>query len=257
MKELINAVNAVMKEARSVSKNSNVGFGNSAYKGVKDIDVKQLIQPLLAKNGLALFPVSIDITTDRESWEESYSGKPKRKTQVFTEAKCKYLLVHESGQSIELQGVGYGVDAQDKGAGKAQTYALKMLLLYTFLIPVGEIDDTDTTHSNDHEVPQQKKAIKKAPEPKPVKKELTKEKTIALIAKEFANSSLSEQNQRVAASFIYDFKDDSFKRPFMEYVSNWKHEQGEILAILENAAKLDSEGLREYLKTLNENDLQF
>jgi len=62
--------------------------------------------------------------------------------------------LHESGESIELAGYGHGVDPQDKGAGKATTYALKNCLLYTFLTPVGKIDDTETTHSDNIPTPQ-------------------------------------------------------------------------------------------------------
>ena len=54
-------------------------------------------------------------------------------------------------------------DIQDKGAGKATTYALKNCLLYTFLTPVGKIDDTETTHSEN------------IPTPQPVKKKLMDE----------------------------------------------------------------------------------
>jgi hypothetical protein len=68
--------------------------------------------------------------------------------------------LHESGESVELAGYGHGVDPQDKGAGKATTYALKNCLLYTFLTPVGKIDDTETTHSNDIAAPA---PVKKAP----------------------------------------------------------------------------------------------
>ena len=49
----------------------------------------------------------------------------KSKQSVFTDAHTKYLLLHTSGESIELSGYGQGVDTQDKGAGKATTYALK------------------------------------------------------------------------------------------------------------------------------------
>jgi hypothetical protein len=48
-----------------------------------------------------------------------------------------------------LAGYGHGVDSQDKGAGKATTYAMKNMLLYSFMTPVGKIDDTETTHSED------------------------------------------------------------------------------------------------------------
>ena len=156
MKELITAVNAVMAEAKNISKNSNVGTGRSSYKGVKDIDVKALLQPLMQKNQLAIFQTGMEVMTEHEVWEQDYNGQAQRKKQVFTEVKSKYLLMHSSGQSVELAGLGHGIDSQDKGAGKAQTYALKMVLIYTFLVPVGDIDDTDNTHSNEYEVPTKK-----------------------------------------------------------------------------------------------------
>jgi hypothetical protein len=89
----------------------------------------------------------------------------KSKQSIFTKVKTKYLLLHESGESVELAGYGHGVDPQDKGAGKATTYALKNCLLYTFLTPVGKIDDTETTHSNDIAAPA---PVEKAPAKKKV-----------------------------------------------------------------------------------------
>jgi len=74
--------------------------------------------------------------------------------------------MHESGESKEISGYGHGVDPQDKGAGKATTYALKYALLYTFLVPTGSIDDADKTHSDNiavsHEIVQPKKRLPKA-----------------------------------------------------------------------------------------------
>jgi hypothetical protein len=78
---------------------------------------------------------------------------PQQKQSVFTKVKVKYLLLHESGESIELMGYGHGVDPQDKGAGKATTYAMKNCLLYSFCTPVGKMDDTETTHSESIPVP--------------------------------------------------------------------------------------------------------
>ena len=47
------------------------------------------------------------------------------------------------------------MDTQDKGAGKATTYALKNTLLNMFLIPTGV--DTDNTHSDEYDVPHKAK----------------------------------------------------------------------------------------------------
>lgn len=138
-----------MQEVKGIDKSMTVGSGNYSYKGVSDQVVKEVLQPAMVKNGLAIVPTDVQakVTTDR--WEEG--GRQKQST--FTEVNTKYLLIHTSGESIELAGYGHGVDNQDKGAGKATTYALKYALLYMFLIPTGKIDDADTTHSDEVEVP--------------------------------------------------------------------------------------------------------
>lgn len=153
MKEITKAILAVMNEVRSIDKTANVGAGQSSYKGVSDKVVKEVLQPAMVKNGLAIVPTSVEAKATVERWEETYNNQTKQKQSILTEVTTKYLLIHSSGESIELAGYGQGVDSQDKGAGKATTYALKYALLYTFLIPTGTIDDADDTHSDDIDVP--------------------------------------------------------------------------------------------------------
>jgi len=159
MKEINKAIISVMQTVKGMEKNSNVGNGNNSYNGTKDQDVKEVFNTALANNGLCIVPTSIDETTEIKRWEEATQWGTKQKQSVFTKVKTKYLLIHESGESIELAGYGHGVDSQDKGAGKATTYALKNCLLYSFLTPVGKIDDTETTHSEDIEVPKPPKRV--------------------------------------------------------------------------------------------------
>lgn len=155
MTNLIKAVLAVMGEVKNIDKNLNVGTGASSYKGVADKDVKQIVGEAMQKHGLVILPQSIDPKTTVSEWdaEEVWSGKTqvKHKTQILTEVLTTYTLYHVSGESVVLTGYGHGVDSQDKSAGKATTYALKNTLLYTFLVPTGSIDDTDTQHSNEME----------------------------------------------------------------------------------------------------------
>jgi len=172
MKQIAEAIITVMKEVRGMEKNSNVGSGRMAYNGTKDQDVKEVFNDALSRNGLCMLPIGIEEETQIDRWEEddTYNKQPpypkKTKQSVFTKVKTKYLLLHESGESVELAGYGHGVDPQDKGAGKATTYAMKNALLYAFLTPVGKIDDTDTTHSNEISTP-------KTNEPIPTPKRLT------------------------------------------------------------------------------------
>lgn len=158
IKEITQAVIKVMTEVKGIEKSMTIGTGSNSYKGVPDQEVKKIIGDSMAKNGLAIFPIGIDTDTKVERWEEvdTYSkiqGATKMKQSVFTETTVTYLLTHTSGEFIELQGYGHGVDSQDKSAGKATTYALKYALLYTFLVPTGKIDDADATHSEQIETP--------------------------------------------------------------------------------------------------------
>lgn len=175
MKIIAKAIIKVMKDVKGMEKNSHVGSGRNTYNGTKDQDVKEVFNEALAKNGLCIMPIEIDDETQIDRWTQEYNGQPQQKQSVFTKVKVKYLLLHESGESVELMGYGHGVDPQDKGAGKATTYALKNCLLYTFLTPVGKIDDTETTHSDEIQTPQPKPAkVTKAPEEPKEKKEIVK-----------------------------------------------------------------------------------
>ena len=159
MENLAKAIIKVMQEVKGMEKNSRVGKGQNAYDGTKYKDVAEVFNNAMEAAGLCILPIGIEEDTQISRWEEidqwskTTPKEIKQKQSVFTKVTTKYLLMHESGESQELAGYGHGVDVQDKGAGKATTYALKNCLLYTFLTPVGKIEDTETTHSNDHSIP--------------------------------------------------------------------------------------------------------
>lgn len=164
MENIAKAIINVMSAVKGIEKSMTVGNGSNSYKGVPDQEVKKIIGEAMEKNGLCMLPTGVTAKTEVSRWEETtvYNNTPsiKQKQSVFTEVTTKYLLLHTSGESIVLEGYGHGVDSQDKGAGKATTYALKYTLLYTFLIPTGKIDDADIIHSDTIESP------KKVAEPK-------------------------------------------------------------------------------------------
>jgi hypothetical protein len=148
----------VMKAVKNIDKSMTVGSGQNSYKGVADKDVKYIIGSAMAENNLTCLPIDIQPKVQIDRWEasETYNGDTqlKQKQSVFTEVIAKFLITHSfTGENITIVGYGHGVDAQDKSAGKATTYALKNALLYSFLVPTGEIDDTDKTHSSTIEVP--------------------------------------------------------------------------------------------------------
>lgn len=160
MENLAKAILCVMKDVKGIDKTLTVGTGTMSYKGVPDQEVKKILGESMAKNGICVLPIEIDEQTQIDRWEEvdQYSKETpkavKQKQTVFTKVKTKYLLLHESGESQVIVGYGHGVDSQDKGAGKATTYALKYAMLYSFFVPTGKIDDTDTDtdHSDSKEI---------------------------------------------------------------------------------------------------------
>lgn len=154
---LAQAVVEVMKEcAVGIDKNMVVGQGQNAYKAMADKDVKTLVGKSMANHGLSILQIGVLPEMDISRSEETNQYGTKQKTSVFTAVTTKYLLLHISGESQVLTGYGHGVDPQDKSAGKATTYALKNLLIYTFLIPTARIDDADAEHSEDIAVPKGK-----------------------------------------------------------------------------------------------------
>ena len=161
--ELCKAVCKVMLAVNGVEKNSEVGSGRNSYKGVKDQDVKNAYKNAMAENGLCIMPVGIETKLHLAQWSEKGQYGSKVKVHALTEAWTYFLLMHESGEQQVICGYGHGIDSQDKSAGKATTYALKYALLYLFLTPTGQIDDTDNTHSEDLPTPPT------VEEPKPTK----------------------------------------------------------------------------------------
>ena len=153
IKEIAAAIVKVMAEVKGIEKSMTVGSGQNAYKGVPDQQVKKIIGESMAKNGLSIVPTGVTPLTKIDRWEENGQYGQKQRQSVFTEVTTTYLLLHTSGEFIELSGYGHGTDAQDKSAGKATTYALKYALLYTFLVPTGKIDDSDNDHSDDIDPP--------------------------------------------------------------------------------------------------------
>ena len=189
MKNIAKAILNVMNEVKGIDKSMTVGSGSNSYKGVPDQEVKKVIGEAMAKNGLCILPTKVTPKTTIDRWEHTDNYGTKMKQNITTEVTTEYLLLHESGESISLSGYGHGMDSQDKGAGKATTYALKYVLLYTFLVPTGKIDDADVHHSETIATP----AVK-------VKPKFTQDKFEKAHAKGFSIEKVKETHSVDAAT---------------------------------------------------------
>lgn len=138
----------IMTESEGLEKDLTVGKGESAYKAVGEKEVLNMLKPLFKKFKLIVFPVEGDISEQNSVFDTSYKGEVTTKTRNVTQIKVKFKIVDiESGESELLMGFGNGADSQDKGSGKAFTYAFKTMLSKTFMLFSGE--DTDNDHSDD------------------------------------------------------------------------------------------------------------
>lgn len=138
----------VMNESAGLEKDLVVGTGASSYKAVGEKEVLNMLKPLFKKHKLIVFPVGGDISETNFTWESEYNGKRETKTRNVTQLKANFKIVDvETGESEILIGFGNGADSQDKGSGKAFTYAFKTMLNKTFMLFSGE--DTDNEHSDD------------------------------------------------------------------------------------------------------------
>ena len=81
------------------------------------------------------------------------------KDGVLTTVDVTYRIqnIENENDYIEAVSSGTGVDTQDKGVGKAMTYAYKYLLLRTFAIPTGEDPEKESSAELDDRFSRERK----------------------------------------------------------------------------------------------------
>ena len=131
MTKLYKKLLAIMNETKAIEKNLTIEFKTAKYKAVSESAVLNEIKPLLKKHGVMILPIETEM----------------EQTGTLTKLTVKWKVVDcESGEFEILSSVGNGSDSQDKGSGKAFTYAYKALIQKTFMLFSGE--DTDNEHSD-------------------------------------------------------------------------------------------------------------
>lgn len=136
----------IMSRVKYLAKDDTVAFGNTKYKALSEEKVTTLMRAEMVTEGLIVYPV--DMTWTREG--------------NISHVDVKYRIVDTDDNSfIEAVSCGDGYDTQDKGAGKAMTYAFKYMWLRTFAIPTG--DDPDKVSSDEIDAKEAEEKIKAMP----------------------------------------------------------------------------------------------
>lgn len=142
---------AVTNELQTVAKNLTVQTGrNNSYKAVSERDIIDAVKPLEFKHGIYSYPYDREIV-DREILESEVvvGDSILKKTTFFSRIKTVYRFVNMDDPEDYLDMVTFaeGIDAQDKGSGKAMTYGDKYALMKAYKISTG--DDPDQNGSVD------------------------------------------------------------------------------------------------------------
>lgn len=144
-------MSAITAELQTVAKNLTVSTGgNKGYKAVSERDVIDAVKPLEVKHGVYSYPVSREVLESQTLESESeYNGKVTKKTTFFTRIKTVYRFVNVDDPEDYIDTITFaeGIDSQDKGSGKAMTYADKYALLKGYKISTG--DDPDQNASEE------------------------------------------------------------------------------------------------------------
>lgn len=147
--KILEALNALMKEVTFVPKEKvpQLKYETVSYDGLLDeVRAKAL------SHGLCMIPSDCQHTNctpyERQGYEPGKTINMKCDSYVFT-----FTIWHTSGEFLIVKAPGVGVDEQDKGPGKALTYATKNAWLKALMLKTG--DDPDLHQSEHHQKPQQ------------------------------------------------------------------------------------------------------
>jgi hypothetical protein len=120
-------VNCVMKEVTYVQKESKKV--NGQYTFVSHDAVTGRLHEPMAKHGIVMIPSIVELTQDGN--------------RTAVKMEIHFVNIDEPNDKITVIQYGYGIDPQDKGIGKAQSYAVKYALLKLFCLETGDDVEKD------------------------------------------------------------------------------------------------------------------
>lgn len=184
-------ISEVMKQVEYLKKDGKVAYGSTRYNYLSEEKITSEIRKAMADVGLIIYPSKMEIVSEQEV--NTRSGK----VRVLNIVAAYHIKDIESGEFIEIQTLGEGMDSGDKAIYKAMTGAYKYAQRQTFMIPTG--DDPDKVSSdelNGDDTLPEKQTTKKASKEKQEKKEVptTKKKEAPATKKQlFAVVKLSQE----------------------------------------------------------------
>ncbi len=140
-------INEVMKKIEYLTKDDKVEFGTTKYKAISEEKVTTAVREQLVSQGIVIIPI-------KQESDNKELIRTDKSVNMLTSVHVRYRIqnIDDINDFIEVESNGTGVDTQDKGVGKAMTYAYKYMLLRTFAIPTGEDPDKTSSAETDAEI---------------------------------------------------------------------------------------------------------
>ncbi len=140
-KNLYEKIQLVSNEIKNIEKNMTVGKGNYAYKAVQDIDVTLEVKEAETKYGLISIPIKQELVKSEVVRIVKEGGGETINYVDIVKMTLRIINLDNTSEYIDVESFGRGLDAGDKGFGKASTYARKYALLNAYKIATGEDPD--------------------------------------------------------------------------------------------------------------------
>lgn len=115
-----------MQEVTYIQKERKQGM---RYTIVSHDAVTAKVRPALLKSGVVYYPIRCE------------TGQSGNRTEA--RMTIRFVNIDEPTDLIDVETFGYGIDDQDKGPGKAMSYAVKYALLKTLGLETGDDPDLD------------------------------------------------------------------------------------------------------------------
>jgi hypothetical protein len=118
---------AVMQEVTYIQKEEKKGM---QFKIVSHDKVTAKCRPALLAQGVICYPIRCDTSQNGNRTECNMT--------------VRFVNVDDPQDLIDVESCGHGIDNQDKGPGKAQSYAMKYALLKALNLETGDDADHDS-----------------------------------------------------------------------------------------------------------------
>ena len=156
-RNLYQRIRDVMSEIGYVQRDKRT-TGGAIYRYVSHDAVVRHVRSALIKHGVVALASVVPDSVVQDG----------NRTQAITELRL--VNADNPSESITLYGLGFGIDSQDKGPGKAASYGKKYALIQAFLLETGDDPEQDNIEHEPAPAPKQEQEREPKRETAPVQK---------------------------------------------------------------------------------------